>query len=154
MIQRVQSIFFLLAAAMMSALFSKPMAFATIFGDAAALRASDQSMLADGVFEVNDHIILLGLVIACIALPMISLLLFKNRSLQIRLSRATIAALCVLLALSIILFMQDYKLMSDGTEVTIEYGYISPVLAIIFIVLALRFIKKDDRLVKSADRLR
>ena len=154
MIQRIQTIFFLLASASTAALFTEPMSFVTIFGDATALKAADQAMLADGIFEVNDHIILLVLTMACIGLPLAIIFLFKNRSLQMKLSRVTIALVILLFVLSIILFMTDYNLMSDGTEVTIEYGYLAPIFALIFVILALRAVKKDDNLVKSSDRLR
>jgi len=154
MIQRIQTIFLLLAATSTALLFTEPMAFATIFGDAAALKAADQAMLSDGIFEVNDHLILLLLSIMCIVIPLIIIFLYKNRTLQMKLGRATIAVIIMLFALSIILFMKDYSLMSEGTEITIEYGYLAPIFAAAFVILALRFIKKDDKLVKSSDRLR
>ena len=154
MIQRIQSIFLLLGALSMGLLFSEPMSFATIFGDATALKAADQAMLADGIFAVSDHTILLILTIVCIGLPLLTIFFFKNRRLQVKLGRITITLLVVTFALAIILFMQDYNLMIEGTEVNIEYGYLSPLLAIVFLALALIFIKKDDKMVRSSDRLR
>ncbi len=154
MIQRIQSIFLLLAAACMSLLFTEPMSFVTIFGDATALKAADQSMLDDGVFEVTDHTILLFLVAACIILPLVILLLFKNRTLQLKLGRITITLVVVLFALTVILFWQDYNLMVEGTEISIEYGYLLPIASVVLMALAMRYIKKDERLVRSSDRLR
>ncbi len=154
MIQRIQSLFLLLAAGTTALLFNKSLSFVSIFGDATALKAADQAMLADGVFEVNDHIILQILTITCIALPILALVLYKNRATQMKLSRINIAALVMLIALSVILFVSDYKLIAEGTEVTIEYGYIIPVVSLVLVILALRFIRKDDQLVRSADRLR
>ncbi len=154
MIQRIQSIFLLLAAGSMALLFTKSMSFITILGDTSALRAAEQAMLGDGVFETNDHIILSILVLATITLPIIALFLYKNRSLQMKLGRLTITLVIIVFALAIILFMSDYKLIKEGTEVSIEYGFLAPFLAILFAVLALRGIKKDDKLVRSSDRLR
>ncbi len=154
MIQRIQSVFLLLAAIAIALLFTNFMAFVSIFGDATALKAADQAMLADGVFEVNDHIILLALTCLCIGVPVIAIFLFNNRPLQMKLSRLVVAMLVMLLALSIVLFVRDYNLLAEGTEVTVEYGYVAPVVAIILMALALRAIKKDEKLVRSADRLR
>ena len=154
MIQRIQSIFLVLAAFTMSLLYIGPLSFATIFGDASALKAAEGAMLADGTFEVGDHIILQVLSMASILLPLIILVLYKNRTRQMTLSRLTLAVLILLLVLSILLFVKDYNLMSEGTEVTIEYGYVTPLVSLILVFLALRYIKKDDKLVRSADRLR
>ena len=152
MIQRLQSVFLALAAISMSLLFSKPMSFATI--DQPLPAGTQESMLADGVFNTQDHVILLVLVILAILIPLVTIFLFKNRPLQMKLSRITIALVSLAVILTIILFNIDYKNISIGTEVTIEYGYILPVLAIVFLALALRFIRKDEKLVRSADRLR
>jgi hypothetical protein len=152
MIQRLQSVFLVLASAVMALLFTKPMSFVTI--DQALPPGTAQSMLADGVFSTQDHLILLILVILGIILPVITLFLYKNRPLQMKLSRLTIALVSLSILLTSILFYQDYQKMAVGTEVTVQYGYLMLVLAILFLVLALRYIRKDEKLVRSADRLR
>ncbi|MCB0687370.1 MAG: DUF4293 domain-containing protein [Saprospiraceae bacterium] len=152
MIQRLQTVFLALAAIMMGLLFSNPMDFVSI--DKPLPVGNSESMLADGVFNTQDHVILLVLVVLGILIPAITIFLFKNRPLQMKLSRLAIALVSLALVLTIILFYMDYQGIPVGTEITIDYGYLMPVLAIIFLALALRFIKKDEKLVRSADRLR
>ncbi|MBK8505620.1 MAG: DUF4293 domain-containing protein [Saprospiraceae bacterium] len=152
MIQRLQSVFLVLTAAVMALLFTKPMSFISI--DQALPSDTVQSMLADGSFSTQDHLILLVLVILGILLPVVTLFLYKNRPLQMKLSRLTIALVVLSVVLTLILFYQDYQKMAVGTEVTVQYGYLMLVLAILFLVLALRYIRKDEKLVRSADRLR
>lgn len=152
MIQRLQSVFLALAAAVMALLFTKPMSFVSI--DQALPPGSAQSMMADGTFSTEDHVILLILVILGILLPVITIFLYKNRPLQMKLSRLTIALIALSIMLTSILFYQEYQIMAVGTEVTVQYGYVMLVLALLFLVLALRYIRKDEKLVRSADRLR
>ncbi len=153
MIQRIQSIFLLLAAIVMALLLFGPMYFVSV--DKAVTNAAPmETMLADGVFETNDHIILLILVVVSMILPLVILFLFKNRVLQMKLGRINVTLIVLTLALSVILFLNDYRQISEGTEITIEFGYLAPVIAIILLALAIRFIKKDEKLVRSADRLR
>lgn len=144
MIQRIQSIFLLLAAGASLGLFGLPLA----SGKATAQNA----LLADGVFNLNDHI---GLMIAFAgagALALIALLLFKNRPLQLRLS--LISLLFVLGGIG----FGAYLLFTQAGEaidaLNIGLGTFLPLLAIILILMANRFIKKDEKLVRSMDRLR
>ncbi len=152
MIQRLQTVFLALAALMMGLLFSRSMSFASI--DQPLPVGNSESMLADGIFNTQDHAVLLVLVILGILIPVITIFLYNNRPLQMKLSRLSIVLIILSVVLTIILFMQDYQNIAVGTEVTIEYGYILPVLAILFLVLAFRYIRKDEKLVRSADRLR
>ena len=154
MIQRLQSVFLILASGIVALLFVESFPFATITGGASMLDDADQAMLADGVFNVKDHIVLLILSVLGVLIPLIVLFLFKSRPVQLKINRICIALLILLLVLSVILLYRDYNLMAVGTEVSIEYGYLFPLLAILLLVLAQRYISKDERLVRSADRLR
>jgi len=155
MIQRIQSIFLFLAALAMGLLFLPAMSFITIpFGDLSELQSAEQAMLGDAVFDVGDHIILLALTVVCIVLAVSSLFLFKNRPLQMKLGRILVIGISLVVLLSVLLFYLDFKLLAAGTEITVEYGYVLPVLALVFTILAIRAIRKDEDLVRSADRLR
>lgn len=155
MIQRIQSVFLVGVAALMGLLFIEAMSFITIgFGDLSTLQGNTNTMLGDGVFDVNDHVLLLGLTIVSIVLAIVILLSFKNRKSQIKLSRFLMIAIVLVILLSVLLFYMDYRVLAPGTEVTVEYGYMLPLGALICTVLAMRFIRKDENLVRSADRLR
>ncbi len=146
MIQRIQSILLLLAAAAAFALFKLP------FGSSATSIATS-SLFSDRLFDIQDHIALLGLFCLAGALALIAIFLFKNRPWQLKLSRFSIIANILGIIMGIVLFMQDAENM--GTEIPKEeMGLGLPVLSIIFTLFAIRFINKDEALVQSMDRLR
>jgi hypothetical protein len=146
MIQRIQSILLLAAAVFVFALFQLP------FGSSdTAIAASP--FFNDRVFDIQDHIGLIGLFCAAGALSFIAIFLFNNRSLQITLSRFSIIANVLGIILGIVLFMQDSANMGAQTP-NEELGLGLPILSIIFTLLAIRFINKDQELVDSSNRLR
>jgi len=148
MIQRIQSIFLLLAAACAFALFALPFASVEVPETNVA-----SSIFADGVYDIQDHI---GtIVLFCLAggLAFISIFLFNNRKLQMTLSRFAIIFNIIGLVLAIILFYNEVQGM--GEEMPDDrLGIFLPILFIVFTLLGLRFIGKDEKLVKSMDRLR
>ena len=147
MIQRIQSLFLLLAAACAFGLFALP--FASI-----SLVTSNASVIfADGLFSIQDHVALLALFCIAGGLAFISIFLFKNRKTQLILARLAVIANIIGLVLAIVLFVQESKSMGNA-EPSDELGIFLPVLFVIFGILALRFIGKDEKLVKSMDRLR
>jgi hypothetical protein len=77
---------------------------------------------------------------------------FKNRSLQLLLSKILIALITILILVS---GYYSYIIISqmDGAIVP-GIKMVLPVIMLILSVLAFRGIKKDDQLVKSYDRLR
>ena len=145
MIQRIQSVLLLLAAAAVFALFKLP------FGSAETIAGS--ALFNDGIFSIQDHVGLLGLFCAAGAIAFISIFLFNNRPLQLKLSRVAIIANVIGIILAAVLFMQDSNAMGAAVPKE-ELGLGLPVLSIIFAALAIRFINKDENLVKSMDRLR
>ena len=136
----------------MGLLFLSGMSFMSV--EAPAATALQDPLLGDGIFDVSDHSILLVLALLAVLLPTLIVFFYKNRKLQMKLARISIVLIVLIIALTIILFVQSFGSVPIGTEVTVEFGYLSPVLAIIFLILALRFIRKDEKLVRSADRLR
>ena len=155
MIQRIQTLFLLLASAAMALLFIPEFSFASVIGDTSSMKAASQSMMADGVFNSYDHIIIMTLAAICSVLILINIFMFKNRSLQLTLNRIGMAAGIILMILTAIFFYSDYQLMDNGVyEISIDYGILSPIAFIILLALASRYISKDDKLVRSMDRLR
>ena len=138
MIQRIQSIYLLVASVLQGLLFVVP--FAT----------SDQpspGILEDSRFDIYDDFILLVIVSLCVAISVISIFLFRNRNLQ--------ASICVLAALLScgLLFWIGFSAYQLPGSITIS-GLIIPCIAVLPLMLARHSILKDERLVKSADRLR
>ncbi len=146
MIQRIQSIFLLLAAASGFAVLALPFASTN-----EAVQSS--ALFSDKVYSIGDNIGLLVLFALAGALSTAAIFLYKNRPLQMKIGRIALIADILGIVLAIILFWQDLanigsSAVNDGTA-----GYL-PVVFIVFTALALRAIKKDENLVRSADRLR
>jgi peptidoglycan/LPS O-acetylase OafA/YrhL len=147
MIQRIQSLFLLLAAACAFGLFALP--FATV-----PLVTSEASQIfADGMFNIRDHVALLALFCIAGGLALISIFMFKNRKTQMIVARLAVIANIIGLVLALVIFMQESKSMGTS-EPADEMGLYLPILFLIFGLLALWFIGKDEKLVRSMDRLR
>ncbi len=143
MIQRIQSVFLLLAAAF----FFLEFAFPFFNSD-----SYSQGYFTDKAYNIQDHPALLGLTIAAGIVSLIAILLFKNRSLQKSLVYLSIILAIALTATMIILLQSNTPEFLQHS--TIFIGSFLPLVAIIFLGLSLKNIKKDDKLVKSMDRLR
>ena len=146
MIQRIQSIFLLLASASGFGVIAFPFATTPQIVQTSAL-------FSDARYSVNDHIGLLVLFAVASALTLASIFLFKNRQVQMKLCRIAIIADVLGFVLAIILLWQDNAQMNFDT-IKDGLGAYLPFSFILFGVLALRFIQKDEALVKSMDRLR
>ena len=152
MIQRIQSIFLLLAAACAFGLFALPFANTTEL-------VSNSDIFKDGLYTIQDNIALLALFCLAGGLAFISIFLFKNRKSQLLMGRFAIIANVIGLVLAIALFFRDLNSLdsadnSNDVELSDGWGLYLPIAFLIFALLAQRFINKDDKLVKSMDRLR
>lgn len=146
MIQRIQSIFLLLAAGASFSLFglnfaSTPQAIAS------------SSLFTDRFFNIFDSPALLALFGIGGGLALISIFLFKNRGLQMRLTIFSFIATLIGIVMAAIFFMQNSNDVGEAA-INDEVGIYLPAAALIFTLLAYRFINKDEKLVKSMDRLR
>ncbi len=145
MIQRIQTIFLLLAAIAFFLLFQFPFAVSNI---------ANPGILADKDFDIFDNIVLIVLTALGGLIALIAIFLYKNRPLQIRLSYLVIILGIILILVAAILFYNEAANIMDKVGISDGLGLFMPVLAFIFGFLAARYIRKDEKLVRSADRLR
>jgi len=110
--QRIQSIFLILAAIALGLLFLPVMSFISISGSQAALQQAEVGMLADGVLNINDQVVFQILTVLGAIASIVAIFMFKNRSLQISLSRLTLIASILIMILSGIFFYMDYQCFS------------------------------------------
>lgn len=155
MLQRIQSIFLLGAMASGLSLLIDPMNLASVQGDVTLLKSQPQSMLDDGILHISDHILLIVLVGLAILLSIVSIFQFKNRHRQLTLVRLTLISFLLLLLLAGFFFYQDYSQLNAGSYLfDVGIGALAPVVGILFSILAIRAIRKDEKLIRSMDRLR
>lgn len=136
MIQRVQTLYMLISALLMGGLY---MWFPVLKNTSGEL-----------LFERSEPLFF-ALIFLSIALSIISILRYKKRKNQFVLNRLNIISNFILLGVFV------YRsLIVSGEDLISEkgIGMFLPVLSIVFLVLANRAIQKDERLVKSVDRLR
>lgn len=144
MIQRIQSIFLFLATCSFGGEFLVP--FAT----------SDQS--ATGLFEdlqynIMDHPALITLTVLGAFLSLAAIFLFNNRPTQLKLSYAS-ATIAILLPIISVLLYSNQTAGLQSLTINDSLGLYLPIGMLVFSLLAARYINKDQKLVKSMDRLR
>lgn len=155
MLQRVQSIYLLFASIVMFGLFLFPLAH-NIFVDSKLVNVT-----VGGVYEIingqEKHIetftaLMVVTVIVALA-PLALIFLYKNRKQQIMLCYG-----CILLLIGYSFWMAQTVKNVVGA-ITLEYknmgvGLFLTSLSIILIIFAVKAIQRDEKLVRSADRLR
>lgn len=155
MIQRKQTLFLLIAAALMVTAFFMPLA--RFFGEGHEITLTSMEVLdtthpdmAQPLFKTVCLAILIGL---SALLPLLTIFLYKKRFLQLRLCFTEIV---LLLGAQGFIVYHVYHLYKSMETVTWKFGISSifPLLAIFFVALAMRGIVKDQQLIKSLDRIR
>ncbi len=146
MIQRIQSIFLLLASGSAFSLFAFP------FAQAQAM--SQSTVFADGIYNLQDNIGLLVLFSLAGLLTFVGIFLFRNRKTQLLVNRLAIVANIIGLILTVVLFMNDKPNMAANVTPDDGIGVYLPFVFLVFAFLANHFINKDEKLVQSMDRLR
>ena len=145
MIQRIQSIFLFLAALAFIAMFFLPMATSD---------AITAGFFSDKDYDVQDHALLAALAGIGTGLALITIFMFQRRSLQLRLGYILIVIAILIPSMAYLLFTNQAGIMPAEMEVHDEFGMFLPVIAIALLIAANYYIRKDDKLVKSMDRLR
>ena len=158
MIQRIQTIFLILAFLSAIILFFFPIA--GIYSTMAAYKfyvyglintvPGEDSMFS---FMTTFPLLLLNVLVAAMAIG--SVFLYKNRMTQAKVVRIAILLQIVMIAL---VFFVYAKIIETNLAVAPDYldeaGIYFTLISLVFLILANRSIMKDERLVRSVDRLR
>jgi len=152
MIQRVQSIWLFLAGLMLFLLLILPvLSLHNYTGDLTLQVGGIYQNGAKAVQKMESYTTLFGETILVGLICIANIFNFRNRTLQKRITLFSIF-LIVQLAVWVAFYVLKFPGGMDGA--TVKPGAALPLLAIIFCVLAIRGIRKDEQLIKSADRLR
>lgn len=152
MIQRIQTLYLLLASAFMSLTLFMPIATFVVDGQTYELTAFS---LTCG--EMSQSTIWLGIILAiATALPLITIFLFKKRTLQIRLCAVEVVLLIGSLVLVALYYWLTSRLFEGLAIEHRQFGWAAPmpIVALVLSYLASRAIFKDEVLVRSLDRIR
>lgn len=172
MIQRIQTIFFILAAAANVAVLFLPMGAASnndsMEGQTAELSGmciqrtgldeATASFVEESIGFSDDAFLMVHVLLVALASIYLVILIFLygDRPRQIKMSYVGIILLMGQLAVGALLFMQLPEMVGNPEDLKhdIGYGFFVPLVALLFTWLAISRIKKDERLVKASNRLR
>ena len=124
MIQRIQTIHLLIITALMAVMIFMP-----------------------HVFPFRDKMVSLLLMVLTTLLPFVTIFFYKKRRIQVRLC---IVEIILLLSVQVCAFIPIFC----HSGVTCVLPNMIPLVGVLFACLALRAIIRDERLVRSADRIR
>lgn len=136
MIQRIQTVYLLLAAAVSGGLIFVFNLWTTV---------------EEVKFFAIDNNIYFGMFIGSAVLSFITIFMYSNRKSQFVMGRLNILLNLILLGFFV---YQSLNLSGEALVSEKGIGMLLPILSIVLLVLANKAIKKDEDLVKSVDRLR
>jgi uncharacterized membrane protein YqjE len=141
MIQRVQTIWLALAAAAGFTMSSAPLFVATLTNQTKRTFLATESLLS------------FALIIAVACMALVAIFLYKNRTLQFKLTVTGILLSIGVIGLQV-WAIDGFKKSTPILSGTYQWGGLLPVAMVIFLFLAARGIRKDQKLMNSLDRLR
>jgi len=151
MIQRIQSLYLLLTAICYAVIMFLPLALINGKVSYSVWSLTD----ANGIILTQTYY--LGLIaIIIVFLSIIAIFLYRKRMVQNKFCAALFVFIFIFMALFFFIYPEFVIKKEWGNDVLIKYSFYSiiAVLPIVFIWLANRGIIKDERLIRSADRLR
>jgi hypothetical protein len=149
MIQRIQSLWFLLASATAVLIFFYPVI--ELNAEHKLFIWQFKSISIVGIDNlIQSGYIVAGLTLMIALMSFISIFLFKKRILQMRI--CTVISLLVIFTAALIgVFTLSSK---ENAIVSLGLSSILPIIVFILIMMARRAVKHDDKLVRSVDRIR
>lgn len=147
MIQRIQTVFILVAAILVSLLYKLKFAEFTANNELYTYMAKGIFKGEDLVFNGLPILIFIGLIAS---LHFIIIFLYKKRLLQIRLLAFTIVLLAGLFGMFFYFTYAGF----DEIKVAFKIPVTFPIVAIVLDYLAIRAIGKDEALIRSINRIR
>jgi hypothetical protein len=147
MIQRIQSIYLFLAAMATFGLFAVPLA-------STAAPVAESPIFNDSVFSIKEYLGIAPLIGAAGLLSLIAIFLYSNRMMQKVMVFFSAMLTVIACILSYFIFNSDNWAKTHIGELSGLYALTFPILAVILFVLSIMSINKDEKIVKSMDRLR
>lgn len=141
MIQRIQSVWLALAAVCGFAMAKVPLFSATL------------TDLSKRSFLATESLLAFALIIGIAVMSVIAIFLFKNRPAQYKMaiSGALLSALVIGLQ---VYSIEGFKKANPIQQGTYQWGGLLPIVMMVLLFMAAAAIRKDEKLIKSLDRLR
>ncbi len=157
MLQRIQTVFLLVAAVLGLIYFFIPFATFTEGSESYVLNFLGLSITTNGKnFQPVNSMVVTAFSALTLILPIVSIFLYKNRSNQVKLANINLAISGGLFAMVLFYVLGIGNFIETQNEITTAYGVsmVIPLIQLVLTYLAINNIKKDEKLIKSLDRLR
>ncbi|MBL4587103.1 MAG: DUF4293 domain-containing protein [Flavobacteriales bacterium] len=156
MIQRLQSIYLAVTAILMVLPIVLVSSLVSIQTETGAYHLTPESIVfknAGAVEKIMDSYPIAGAFVISLFLSIYAISQFKNRKFQIKLVRLATVLQLVIPAL-VFVYANKMSALTENGIISYNPILVLPLIAFVLYILAARSIKKDDALVRSADRLR
>jgi hypothetical protein len=157
MIQRIQSVFLLLLALAMLSVLALSLWHKTDpqSGQTITLTAFSLAFTAGpNLHPAGASWPIAALAVAAAAVAIFEIFQFRNRMFQLKLGALNILLITATIGAAFYYSSQGEQLLNVKLEGKYDAGFYLPTLALLLNLLANRFIRRDDQLVRSMDRLR
>ena len=157
MIQRIQTVWLFLASASLLLLFLFPyLQYFDNYGVGMAIKITGiYQGVSEGVVQVESNILQTIATVVASLLPLLTISFFRDRKKQIKLA---LVNMFIVILLGIWFFFtarSAVELVNKSIAIeNIGIGALLIPLSIVFLALAIKGIRKDEKLIKSVDRLR
>lgn len=157
MIQRIQSVYLLLASLCGMTLFFVEFANFTADSNTFVLDFLGISITSEGTnFSPVSSMVITSFSVMSFLLPFVAIFLFKNRQNQLKLTYVSLALSGGVFATALFYILGISNFIPPAEDLSTSYGIglIIPLVEMVFLFLASLGINKDENLIKSLDRLR
>ena len=159
MIQRIQSIFLALVAVCMIMVVALPIWDKTdaqnmqnMHLNAFSLSHTQGNKIVEASSTTTAYIAVLAVIV--LAISMFSLFSFKNRILQMKLGLANSMTMLVLMMVNVLTIYKAEKIFNETQKGDFSFGFWAIIAGILCNIAANFFIRKDEKLVQSSNRMR
>lgn len=162
MIQRIQTLFLVVAAAAMICMLFFPM-WQKVNEDKTEIAIMDVYSLSYNQLDESGEMVqigskdtfyIAGLAVISALIALFSVFQFNNRLRQIQLGALNSFIVMITMFLSLYFILKSEAVLAPQLQGTYLIGFYFPVVALMCNLMANRFIRRDEQLVRSADRIR
>jgi hypothetical protein len=153
MIQRIQSVYLFLVFIVYILLFFFPIAtYTTIATDSIEQTITDFSLMGITHTNSNSTVPLMAVVVILAVAVLVTIFLYKKRLLQIKITAILLLAHIGFIAA--LFYSADSVAKKVGVQAVYDTGAYIALIPLVFLVLANRAIRRDEKMVRNTDRLR
>ncbi|MFC0184894.1 DUF4293 domain-containing protein [Pseudarcicella hirudinis] len=158
MLQRIQTLFLTLVVVSMGVVVSMPIWHKVSISGGESVRLTALALeynQAAAPVKATDNIYITILALASAAIAVFSITQFKKRVFQMLLGTLNSLVIAVMMGLCFyLIFRQGVPMFEPENQGNYETGFFAAVAGLLSNMIANRFIRRDEMLVKSADRMR